>query len=105
MSVHRVRFELNGAPVEASVPAERLLVDLLRDDIGLTGTKVGCGVGVCGACTVLVDARPLTGCGLLAAQVDGRAVRTVEGLAGATADALQRAFIREGGLQCGICTP
>lgn len=88
------------------MPAERLLVDLLRDELELTGTKVGCGVGVCGACTVLVDGEPLTACLLLAVQVDRRAVRTIEGVAGpAGLTPLQRAFIREGGFQCGICTP
>lgn len=87
------------------MPSERLLVDLLRDDLGLTGTKLGCGVGVCGACTVLVDGESMTGCLLLAAQVDGRTLRTIEGLAGERPTALQRAFISEGGFQCGICTP
>lgn len=105
MSEHAIRFRLNGAPVEVSVPAERLLVDLLRDDLGLTGTKVGCGVGVCGACTVLVDGHPMTGCLLLATQVDGRSVRTIEGVAAEELTNLQRAFISEGGFQCGICTP
>lgn len=103
--MHRVRFELNGRAVDASVPSERLLVDLLRDDLGLTGTKLGCGVGVCGACTVLVDGEPMTGCLLLAVQVDGRSLRTIEGVAGERPTALQRAFISEGGFQCGICTP
>lgn len=106
MSTQRLRFRLNGAPVEVSAPAERLLVDLLREDLGLTGSKVGCGVGVCGACTVLVDGVPMTGCLLLSAQVDGRSVRTVEGLADdEQLTPLQEAFIRHGGFQCGICTP
>ncbi|MGH2379004.1 MAG: (2Fe-2S)-binding protein [Candidatus Limnocylindria bacterium] len=105
MTLHDVRFVLNGAMVEAAVPAERLLVDLLRDDLGLTGTKLGCGVGVCGACTILVDGVPMTGCLLLAAQIDGRSLRTIEGLADAELTPLQDAFVREGGSQCGICTP
>ncbi len=100
MSRHRVRFTLNGTPVDVTVPAERLLVDLLREDLGLTGTKDGCSVGVCGLCTVQVDGAPLSACLLLATQVDGAAVRTVEGLA----SPLQEAFIRDGGFQCGICT-
>lgn len=100
MSEHRIRFTLNGAPVDATVPAERLLVDLLRDDLGATGTKDGCSVGVCGLCTVQVDGAPMSACLLLATQVDGTAIRTVEGLA----SPLQDAFIDEGGLQCGICT-
>lgn len=100
MSRHRVRFTLNGAAVDVTVPAERLLVDLLRYDLGKTGTKDGCSIGVCGLCTVQVDGMPMSACLLLAIQVDGAAVRTVEGLA----SPLQEAFIEEGGFQCGICT-
>ena len=100
MSEHRIRFTLNGAPVDVTVPAERLLVDLLRDDLRLTGTKDGCSVGVCGLCTVQVDGAPLSACLLLATQVEGTSVRTVEGLR----SPLQEAFIAEGGFQCGICT-
>jgi len=100
VSRHRVRFTLNGAPVEVTVPAERLLVDLLREDLGKTGTKDGCSVGVCGLCTVQIDGAPMSACLLLATQVDGAAVRTIEGLA----SPLQDAFIEEGGFQCGICT-
>ncbi len=81
------------------------MVDLLRDDIGMTGTKVGCSVGVCGACSVLVDGRLMTGCLLPAVFVDGKAVTTVEGLAGPEGlSPLQEAFIRHGGFQCGVCT-
>jgi len=101
VSQHRIRFTLNDAPVDMAVPAERLLVDLLREDLGKTGTKDGCSVGVCGLCTVQVDGAPISACLLLATQVDGTQVRTVEGLA----SPLQDAFIDEGGLQCGICTP
>ncbi len=105
MSEHRVRFTLNGAPVERTVPAERLLLDLLRDDLGKTGTKDGCSVGVCGLCTVQVDGAPMSACLLLATQVDGTALTTVEGLAQAGHPSpLQDAFIGEGGFQCGICT-
>ena len=100
MSEHRIRFTLNGAAVDATVPAERLLVDVLRYDLGKTGTKDGCSVGVCGLCTVQVDGAPLSACLLLATQVEGTAVRTVEGLR----SPLQEAFIDEGGFQCGICT-
>lgn len=79
---------------------------MLRDDLGLTGTKEGCSIGVCGACSVLVDGELLSGCLLPALFVDGRAVTTVEGLAnGDTLSPLQEAFIRDGGFQCGICTP
>jgi aerobic-type carbon monoxide dehydrogenase small subunit (CoxS/CutS family) len=97
---HQIRFTLNGAPIEMTVPAERLLVDLLREDLGKTGTKDGCSVGVCGLCTVQVDGAPMSACLLLATQVDGTAIRTVEGLV----SPLQEAFIDEGGFQCGICT-
>ena len=100
MSRHRIRFTLNDAAVDMTVPAERLLVDLLREDLGKTGTKDGCSVGVCGLCTVQVDGAPMSACLLLATQVDGAAVRTIEGLA----SPLQDAFIEEGGFQCGICT-
>ncbi|HEY3186131.1 MAG TPA: (2Fe-2S)-binding protein [Solirubrobacteraceae bacterium] len=100
MSRHRVRFTLNGAAIDITVPAERLLVDLLREDLGLTGTKDGCSVGACGLCTVQVDGAPLSACLVLATQVDGTAVRTVEGLS----SPLQEAFIQDGGFQCGICT-
>ncbi|HEV2250575.1 MAG TPA: 2Fe-2S iron-sulfur cluster-binding protein [Candidatus Limnocylindria bacterium] len=100
MSLHRIRFTLNGAAVDVTVPADRLLVDLLRDDLRSTGTKDGCSVGVCGLCTVQVDGAPLSACLLLATQVDGTAIRTIEGLA----TPLQEAFISEGGFQCGICT-
>jgi len=100
VSRHRIRFTLNGAPVDMTVPAERLLVDLLREDLGKTGTKDGCSIGVCGLCTVQVDGAPMSACLLLATQVDGAAVRTIEGLA----SPLQDAFIEEGGFQCGICT-
>jgi len=100
VSRHRIRFSLNGAPFEVTVPAERLLLDLLREDLGKTGTKDGCSVGVCGLCTVQIDGAPMSACLLLATQVDGAAVRTIEGLA----SPLQDAFIDEGGFQCGICT-
>jgi aerobic-type carbon monoxide dehydrogenase small subunit (CoxS/CutS family) len=100
VSGHRIRFTLNDAPVEVTVPAERLLIDLLRDDLGKTGTKDGCSVGVCGLCTVQIDGAPMSACVLLATQVDGATVRTIEGLT----SPLQDAFIDEGGFQCGICT-
>jgi len=105
VSDHRLRFTLNGAPVDRIVPVERLLLDLLREDLKLTGTKDGCSVGVCGLCTVQVDGTPMSACLLLATQIDGATVETVEGLAPAgTLTPLQEAFITEGGFQCGICT-
>jgi aerobic carbon-monoxide dehydrogenase small subunit len=88
------------------VRADRRLIDVLRDDLGATGTKEGCSIGVCGACSVLVDSELLSACLLPAVFVDGRTVTTVEGLAhGDELSPLQDAFIREGGFQCGICTP
>lgn len=107
MSDHQLRFQLNGETTEATVPAHRRLIDLLRDDLGLTGTKEGCSVGVCGACTVLVDGEMMSACLLPALFVDGASVTTIEGLAPEEGPLtpLQDAFIRHGGFQCGICTP
>lgn len=86
--------------------ADRRLIDVLRDDLGVTGTKEGCSIGVCGSCSVLVDGGVISACLLPAVFVDGRTVTTVEGLAhGDELSPLQDAFIREGGFQCGICTP
>jgi carbon-monoxide dehydrogenase small subunit len=100
-------FEVNGLPATAEVEPDRLLVDLLRDELGLTGTKVGCSVGVCGVCAVLVDGRLLSACLLPAVRIQGRSVVTVEGLAAADGglSPVQAAFIAHGGFQCGICTP
>ncbi len=101
-----ITFTLNGRAAEVRVPPGRRLADVLRDDLGLTGTKVGCNAGDCGACTVLLDGRQVCACLVPAARVAGRVVRTVEGLAqDGRLDALQRAFLRHGAAQCGICTP
>ena len=99
-------FTVNGEAVEATVPAGRHLIDVLRLDLGLTGSHAGCEHGVCGACTVLVDGVPVRGCLTLAAQLGGAEVWTVEGLtdSGAVAD-LQSAFVARNALQCGYCTP
>lgn len=106
MTSHRLRFTLNGEAREITVPSERLLTELLRDDLGLTGTKVGCDVGVCGLCSVLVDGALVSACLYPAVFVDGRSVRTIEGLAdGDALSPLQEAFVRRGASQCGICTP
>jgi carbon-monoxide dehydrogenase small subunit len=109
------RLLVNGAPVEIDVPGMRRLLDVLREDLALTGTKEGCGEGECGACSVIVDGQVVDACLVPICQVDGSVVRTVEGLAPrqATAgpaavedlDDLQRAFLETGGAQCGICTP
>lgn len=96
---------VNGERISTSVATRKNLVDFLRDDIGLTGSHVGCEHGVCGACTVLVDGQSVRGCLMLAVQVNGCAVETVEGLheSGRLAD-LQDAFLRHNALQCGFCT-
>jgi aerobic carbon-monoxide dehydrogenase small subunit len=101
-----IRLQVNGQSVIREVPDNRLLIDLLRYDMGLTGTKEGCSVGVCGACTVLIDGQPVSSCLTLAVMADGAEVLTIEGLAGGERlHPLQRAFIESGGFQCGICTP
>ncbi len=101
-----VRVRVNSKTHERTVPARLLLVDFLRDDLGLTGTHVGCDTTHCGACTVLVDGAAVKSCAMLAAQVDGSEVVTVEGLAtGGGLSALQDSFRRAHGLQCGFCTP
>ncbi len=107
MSEHLLRFEVNGQPREVSVEANQLLIDLLRERLGLSGTKEACSIGVCGVCSVLVDGRVVSACLMPAVMVDGCRVQTVEGLAGPDGQLtpLQEAFIRHGGFQCGICTP
>jgi carbon-monoxide dehydrogenase small subunit len=101
------RFRVNGEDVAVDVPGMRRLLDVLREDLALTGTKEGCGEGECGACTVLMDGAPVVACLVPVAQVAGHAVRTVEGLAPAPGELspLQRAFLERGAAQCGICTP
>lgn len=102
----RIRLTLNGKKRQADVPAWRTLLELIRDDLKLKGTKAYCYVGVCGACTVLLDGQPASSCIMLAAQADGRNVTTVEGLAaGRRLHPIQQAFIDEMGFQCGYCTP
>src|SRR2546425_3020122 len=100
------RFFVNGDPVELEVPGMRRLLDVLRQDLGLTGSKEGCGEGECGACSVLVDGKSVCSCLVPASQVAGSKIVTVEGLArGARLGVLQRAFVEHGAAQCGICTP
>jgi aerobic carbon-monoxide dehydrogenase small subunit len=107
VSEHTLRVTVNGQPRSVTVPANRLLVHVLREELGLTGTKEGCSVGVCGACSVLVDGVLMSSCLLPAIMADGAAITTVEGLApdDEHLSPLQEAFIRHGGFQCGICTP
>jgi len=96
-------FTLNGRRTRLSAHPLKRLLDVLREDCGLTGTKEGCGEGECGACTVLVDGMPVNACLIPLAHVDGARVTTIEGLSGH--HPLQRAFVEHGGAQCGICTP
>jgi len=108
--VSAYRFLVNGAPAEVDVPGMRRLLDVLREDLGLTGTKEGCGEGECGACSVILDGQVVDSCLVPICQVEGRIVRTVEGLSLAARergalDTLQEAFLEHGAAQCGICTP
>jgi len=99
-------FTVNGRPRRVRVPPMKRLLDVLREDCGLTGSKEGCGEGECGACTVLLDGEPVNSCLVAAGQCHGSRIVTVEGLgAGSRLSALQRAFVELGGAQCGICTP
>jgi carbon-monoxide dehydrogenase small subunit len=101
-----VALTVNGELYELEVPAHRILLDLIREDLGLMGTKQGCGNGECGACTVLLDGDPVNACLVLALQADGKSVTTIEGLSkGGKLDAIQEAFIAKGAIQCGFCTP
>jgi len=101
-----VSVDVNGERIEYEVPARRLLVHFLRDDLGLTGTHIGCDTGNCGACTVHVNGEPVKSCMMLAVQADGVEVTTVEGLAvDGELTALQQAFNEYHALQCGYCTP
>jgi carbon-monoxide dehydrogenase small subunit len=101
-----IALTVNGEPVSERVEARKTLVDFLRDDLGLTGSHVGCEHGVCGACTVRVNGAIVRGCLMLAAQCDGATIETIEGVSdsGAVAD-LQEAFEKRNALQCGFCTP
>ncbi len=102
----RITVTVNGEPYQEDVAATRSLLDFLRDDLGLTGTKEGCGEGECGACSVILDGRLVDACLIFAAEADGRQVETVEGLAdGEALHPLQGAFATAGAAQCGYCTP
>jgi aerobic carbon-monoxide dehydrogenase small subunit len=102
----KLRLSVNGEAVSLQVPETRLLIELLREDLGLTGTKKACGSGDCGACTVLLDGKPVNSCLVLALEAEGKQVTTIEGLAPkGEIHPLQRAFIEGGAIQCGYCTP
>jgi aerobic carbon-monoxide dehydrogenase small subunit len=100
-----IQLEVNGKSVEKSVEPRLLLVHFLRENLGLTGTKVGCDTSQCGSCTVLLDGQAVKSCTLLAVQADGSSVTTIEGVANGTYHPMQQAFWDSHGLQCGFCTP
>jgi aerobic carbon-monoxide dehydrogenase small subunit len=103
---HQIKFKVNGDEYSLAVDPWRTLNEMLREDLNLTGTKLGCGTGDCGACTVMVDDRTVSSCLTLAVSVDGKSVKTVEGLApsGEELHPIQDAFVKTGAIQCGYCT-
>ena len=102
----KTTITINGRKREFDVLPSTLLLNLLRDDLGLTGAKYGCGIGECGACTVHVDGEPVLGCMTLAVDCDGKSVETIEGLSeGMELHPIQQAYLDEGAVQCGFCTP
>ena len=107
MKKYPVKFYVNEEPVELDVQANRTMLNVIRDDLHLTGTKVGCGAGECGACTVIVDGKPINACLVLAPEMDGMHITTIEGIADhdGNLSPLQKAFVEHTALQCGFCTP
>jgi carbon-monoxide dehydrogenase small subunit len=106
MKEQMVKFLINGRTYEISIEPSMTLLEVLRDKLGLTGTKLSCGVGSCGVCTVLVDGKAINSCLTLAITVKGRSIMTIEGLVkGAALHPIQKAFIDHGAIQCGFCTP
>ncbi len=102
----QIRLRINGLALELEVKPWATLLDTLREDLGLTGTKEGCGQGECGACTVLMDGKPVNACLILAMEAEGKEIVTIEGLAsGDDLHPIQQAFVDRGGMQCGFCTP
>ena len=103
---HIIKIFVNGEEYELSVSSNELLIDILRDRLDLTGTKEGCGTGDCGACTVLINGKPMNACLTLAVEVNGKEVLTIEGMARrGELHPIQKAFIDKGAVQCGFCTP
>jgi carbon-monoxide dehydrogenase small subunit len=106
MMKKNIHLTLNGKNMSLEVPTHRLLLDLLRDEIGVTGTKEGCGTGDCGACTVFLNGKPVNSCLVLSGELDGAEIVTIEGLKiGAELHPIQKTFLQDGGAQCGYCTP
>jgi len=100
-----ITVTVNGAVYERTIPVYMTLAEFLREELGLTGTKIGCNEGECGACTILLSGTALNSCLVLAVEADGREVLTIEGLSGAELHPLQQAFLDAGAVQCGFCTP
>jgi carbon-monoxide dehydrogenase small subunit len=100
-----INITVNGEEYHLEVKPNRVLLDVLREDLGLTGTKKGCGLGKCGACTVLLNGRPVHCCLILAPLADGKEITTIEGIAAEEPHPLQAAFVEKGAVQCGFCTP
>ena len=106
MAKHHVTARINGNPVEFLCETQQTLLEVLRDELNLTGTKEGCATGDCGACSVTIDGRLVCSCLVLGAEIDGRSVNTIEGMANGTElHPLQRKFLEHAALQCGVCTP
>ncbi len=106
MEKRRIKLTVNGKPVVAEVSVRLRLLDFLRDDLGLLGTKEGCGRGDCGTCTVLLDGKPILSCIKLAFQADGKSITTIEGISDSTKlSVIQKCFVESGAIQCGFCTP
>ncbi len=102
----KVQLKINGHAFDLEIPSSRTLLEVIREDLGLTGTKEGCGQGECGACTVILDGKTVNSCLILAVQADGKQITTIEGLAqGEKLHPVQQAFVDRGGLQCGFCSP
>lgn len=105
METHKIEITVNGRRRSLTVKPNDLLINVIRKDLHLTGTKYGCGIGECGACTVLLDGKPVLACLMLAASANGKTITTVEGLGDEKLDPVQEAFIDHGAIQCGFCTP